>query len=91
MVQNNEKRRVSWLTSRMDHVEDELKTIGDAVKSSVEKTQGRFDSLTNMMQQVFSKRKSRRQSDEKTLALLQKQRLWIILIIVQCKGMYHPS
>ena len=32
MVQNNEKRRVSWNISRIDHVEDGLKAIGDAIQ-----------------------------------------------------------
>ena len=53
LVQNNEKRRVSWLTSRMDQVEDKLETFGEAIKSSDEKAQGRFDSLKTMIQQVL--------------------------------------
>ena len=50
MVQNNEKRKVSWLTSRLDNVEDRLTTIDESIKSSDGRTQGRFDSMATVMQ-----------------------------------------
>ena len=53
MVQNNEKRKVSWLTSRMDNVEDRLTTIDESIKSSDGRTQGRFDSMATVMQEIL--------------------------------------
>ena len=53
MVQNNEKRKVSWLTSRLDNVEDRLTTIDESIKSSDGRTQGRFDSMAAVMQQIL--------------------------------------
>ena len=53
MVQNNEKRKVSWLTSRLDNVVDRLKDIDDSIKISDGRTQSRFDSMATMMEQVL--------------------------------------
>ena len=55
MVQNNEQRRVSWLTSRLDNVEGKLKNIDDSIKTSDGRTQSRFDSMAGMMQQILEK------------------------------------
>ena len=53
MVQNNEKRKVSWLTSRLDNVVDRLKDIDDSIKTSDGRTQSRFDAIATMMEQVL--------------------------------------
>ena len=53
MVQNNEKRKVSWLTSRLDNVVDRLKDIDDSIRTSDGRTQSRFDAMATMMEQVL--------------------------------------
>ena len=55
LVQNNEKRKVAWLTSRIDSVEDRLKNIDDSIKTSDGRTQGRFDSMATVMEQILQK------------------------------------